>query len=514
MRHKTLAVQNPHTSRQRLDVFNLVPHTSNLIPHTLLMQHKIVAILIVVVMLSSCKKFLELTPGSQISTGNFYTKKADFENALVGVYATQRGLYSTSNSLYPSELATDNAEISWSSPTTDEMQFDQNALTPTNTQVRSTWNTCLYSIGQCNTILARIEQVEFDEASKDRIKGETKFLRAFSYFFLVRLFGNVPVTDREFGSPEEILSADLTLQPKDKVYEIILNDLTSAETLLPAALNADKTKASRATVKTLLGKVYLTQHDYTKAAGKLKEVIVLNQYSLVNNYRTLFTNGNNNLPESIFEVEFVSGKNLGNNYSAVLTPAITSMAIFPNNLQGSGRIVPTLDMIRAYEAGDARKSISVNDSVLLINGLKSYARYGLKFVDFRAVDLADGTITYTVLRYADVLLMYAEALNELNNTAGALDNIRPVRTRAGLAALPALDQAGIRLALEKERRVEFLYEGHRWFDLVRTGRARAVLNAHYASQGLNFSVEEFELILPIPQNEIDLNPSVKQNPNY
>lgn len=478
------------------------------------MLHKIVVMLVAVVVLSSCKKFLELTPGSQISTQNFYTKKTDFDNALLGAYASQRGLYSTSNSLYQSELGTDNAEISWSSPTTDEMQFDQNALTPTNVQVRNTWNTCLYGIAQCNTILARIDQVDFDAVSKDRLKGETKFIRAFNYFYLVRLFGNVPLTEKEFKSPEEILSADLSLQPKEKVYELIVSDLLSAETLLPAALNTDKTKASRATVKTLLGKVYLTQRDYAKAAPKLKEVIDLNQYSLVGTYRTLFTNGNNNLAESIYEIEFVSGKGLGNNFSALLTPAITSMAIFPNNLQGSGRIVPTLDLIKSYESADTRKAVSVNDSVLLINGQKSYSRYGLKFVDFRAVDLGDGTISYTVLRYADVLLMYAEALNELNNTVAALDYIKPIRARAGLAALVGLDQAATRLALEKERRVEFLYEGHRWFDLLRTGRTRAVLNAHYASQGLNFSVEDFELVLPIPQNEIDLNPSVKQNAGY
>src|ERR1700712_3285747 len=143
----------------------------------------LIIIFSVAMMLSSCKKFLELTPGSQISTENFYTKKADFDNALLGAYATMRGLYSTSNSLYQTELATDNAEISWSSPTTDEMQFDQNALTPTNGQVRATWNTCLYGIAQCNTILGRIDEVDFDAASKDRIKGETKFLRAFNYFY-------------------------------------------------------------------------------------------------------------------------------------------------------------------------------------------------------------------------------------------------------------------------------------------------------------------------------------------
>ena len=478
------------------------------------MKYKIIAVLFVMGMMSSCKKFLELSPKYQISAETFYTKKADFENALVGAYSTLRGLYVGGTSLYQSELATDNAEISWSSPTTDEMQFDQNALTPTNAQVRSIWNICLYTVAQCNTILNRIDAVDFDAVSKDRIKGETRFLRAYSYFYMVRLFGNVPLTDQEFKSPEQILSADLSLKPKDKVYEVILSDLLSAETLLPAILNTDKTRASRSTVKTLLGKVYLTQRDYAKASAKLKEVIDANQYSLVSTYRTLFTNGNNNLSESIFEVEFVSGKSLGNNFSALFTPAITSMAIFPNNLQGSGRIVPTLDLLRAYEANDSRKAVSVNDSVQLINGQKSYSRYGLKFVDFKAIDLADGTVSYTVLRYADVLLMYAEALNELTSTSSALDYIKPVRARAGLAPLAALDQAATRLALEKERRLEFLYEGQRWFDLVRTGRARAVLNAHYASQGLNFSVEDYELILPIPQNEIDLNPSVKQNPNY
>ena len=110
--------------------------------------------------------------------------------------------------------------------------------------------------------------------------------------------------------------------------------------------------------------------------------------------------------------------------------------------------------------------------------------------------------------------MYAEALNEGGKPGLALDYILPIRTRAGLSQITEQDQAGIRLAIERERRVEFLYEGQRWLDLVRTGRAKAVLNAHYASQNLNFTVEDYEYILPIPQNEIDLNPSLKQNPGY
>lgn len=179
----------------------------------------------------------------------------------------------------------------------------------------------------------------------------------------MRLFGNVPIATQTFSSPAQVAAADLSLRPKEEVYKLILSDLASAETLLPATLNADKTKVSQMTVKALLCKVYLTQLSYDLAATKLKEVIDSKQYSLVADYKTLSTNGNTNLAETILEVDYLSGQTLGNNYSSVFTPAITSMAIFPGNSQGSGRIVPTLDLTRAYEAGDARKAISVSDSV-------------------------------------------------------------------------------------------------------------------------------------------------------
>lgn len=476
-------------------------------------QYKII-ILLIMIALSSCKKFLDLRPESEINSESFFNNSNDFETALTGTYGTFRGLFNSSNILYLGELTTDNTEIQWSSPSVSEMQLDQNAVNATNTYINAAWNTCLRTISRCNTILNRIDKIDFDATTKNRIKGQTQFLRAYSYFYMVQLFGGAPITVEEFKSPEQILSADLSLQPKEKVYEVIVNDLISAESLLPSTLNTDKTKASQGTVKTLLGKVYLTMHKYDLAAAKLKEVIDAKQYSLIALYKSLFSPGNNNLAESIFEIEFVSGKSMGNNYSYLFTPSITSMAIFPNNQQGAGRMVPTLDMIKAYEPEDARRAASASDSVVLINGSKTYNRYGLKFVDFKASDVTDGSVAFTVLRYADVLLMYAEALNELNKTSDALPYINAVRSRAGLPNLSGQSQEGFRLAMEKERRTEFLYEGKRWFDLVRTGRAKAVLNAYYLSQRLNFSVEDYELVFPIPQNEIDLNPSVKQNPGY
>jgi len=478
------------------------------------MKKKLLALLVLTATLTSCQDFLNLKPEYQISDQSFYQNQNDFETALVGVYSTMRGLYNTSNILYMTELTTDNTEIQWSSPAADEMQMDQNAVTPTNNYVRSVWSTCLYTISQSTNILNRIDAVNFDQATKDRIKGEAQFLRAFNYFYLVRLFGNVPIANQTFTSPAQVAAADLTLKSSEEVYQLILSDLTSAETLLPTALNTNRTRASQMTAKTLLGKVYLTRKNYDLAATKLKEVIDSKQYSLVADYKALSTNGNTNLVETILEVDYLSGQSLGNNYSALFTPAITSMAIFPNNLQGAGRIVPTLDMVNAYETSDARKAISVNDSVTLIGGKKSYSRYGLKFVDFKATDLNDGAVTFTILRYADVLLMYAEVLNEQGKTADALPYLNQIRQRAKLTALSGLSQADMRLAVERERRVEFLYEGHRWFDLVRTGRAQTVLNAHYASQKLNFSLQDFEQLFPIPQAEIDLNPALKQNPGY
>ncbi|MBD2757645.1 RagB/SusD family nutrient uptake outer membrane protein [Spirosoma validum] len=487
------------------------------------MKKKLFLLLFFATTTFSCKDFLALAPEYQISDQTFYKSQNDFTTALTGVYSTFRGLFSSSAGvpfsssalLYMGELTTDNTEIQWSSPSTDEMQMDQNAVTSTNAFVQSAWNTCLYTISRSNAILNRIDGVSFDQAAKDQIKGEAKFLRAYAYFYLVQMFGNVPIITQTFSSPAQVSGADLALKSRDEVYKVILADLTEAETLLPATLNTDKTRASRITVKALLGKVHLTMKNYDLAATKLKEVIDGKSYSLVANYQTLFTNGNNNLAESIFEVEFVSGRSMGNNYSAIFTPAITSMAIFPSNLQGSGRITPTLDLLNAYEAGDARKAVSVNDSVALIGGKKSYSRYGLKFVDFKAIDLSDGSITFTTLRYADVLLMYAEVLNEQGKAADALSYINQVRQRAKLANLTGLTQAALRLAIEKERRVELLYEGQRWFDLVRTGRVQAVMNAHYASLKLTFKVDDFELIFPIPQNEVDLNPTlVKQNPGY
>jgi hypothetical protein len=387
--------------------------------------------------------------------------------------------------------------------------------TASNEFLNTIWGTSFATIARSNNILSRLDAVTLTEAQKNQYKGESLFLRAYSYFYLVRLFGNVPVVDVAFRSPNEIMDFDMTRKPASEVYSMIINDLTEAASLLNGITLPSKSQASTGAAKTLLGKVYLTTKQFDLASKVLKEVIDLNAYSLNPDYKKLFTNGNDELQESIFEIKYMSG-NLGegNSFPSVFTPARFDMAIFPGNMQGSGRILPTKQMAAVYETGDLRRKASIGDSVMLVTGKYEKKIYGLKFVDFTTGIVGDGGINFTSLRYADVLLMYGEALNETNNTADALKYINLVRSRAGLAALSGLGKAEFALAMEEERRVEFFLEGHRWFDLVRTGRALVVMNKYFKDNGLSFTVAEHEVLMPIPLREIDINPNLGQNPGY
>jgi starch-binding outer membrane protein, SusD/RagB family len=462
---------------------------------------------------TSCSDFLDLQPEFQVSESAFYKTPEDFETALIGNYADLQN-YNLAL-IYLGDLTTDNAEIQWTSPTVSEVEADEVNFTPANGFVNTVWNTCFSTISGSNNILSRIDALGFNEEVKNQLKGESLFLRAYSYFHLVRIFGDVPIVEVAFRSPNEIQAFDMSRKPVSQVYDLIIRDLTEAATLLEGVEGLTKSRASTGAAKTLLGKVYLTLKQYDKAATVLKEVIDSQQYSLVTDYKKLFTNGNEGLSESIFEIEYLSGNvDEGNSFSGTFTPARFDMAIFPGNMQGSGRILPTPDMANAYEPDDLRRSASIGDSVLLVTGNYEDEIYGLKFVDFTTGIQGDGGINFTALRYADVLLMYAEALNEGGGTEDPHTYINMVRDRADLLPLSGLTKEQMTLALEQERRVEFFLEGHRWFDLVRTGRLADVMNTYFANEGLNFSVAPHEWILPIPLREIDIDPELEQNPNY
>ena len=477
------------------------------------MKKYILILTTIVLLFNSCSDFLELAPEHQINEQVFYSTAEDFETALIGTYAPWQELHE-SPLIRMGELTTDNAEITWSSPTTNESELDENAVTSTNGFVGAVWSTGFQTVSRCNNILNRIEGAQIDETLKSQYKGEALFLRAYSYFYLVRFFGDLPIIERSFTSPNEVAEFDMTRSPVEQVYQLIISDLTTAADLFQFD-DLPKSRASVGAAKTLLGKVSLRRGEWSQAADVLKEVIDMNTYSLMPDYETLFTNNNDNLPESVFEIPYLSGDiGEGNGFSSIFMPPRFDMAMFPGNMQGSGRVMPTLDMVNAYEPGDLRRSASIGDSVLLVTGDYAQDRHGLKFVDFTVGLSGDGGINFTALRYADVLLMYAEALNEIGDTPAAEDYLNMVRDRADLDPLDGLSQEDFRLAIEQERRVEFFLEGHRWHDLVRTGRAVTVLNDYWEDRGLAFSVQPHELLMPIPSREISIDPNLEQNPGY
>lgn len=472
------------------------------------------SLLFIAVIVTACSDFLQLQPEYEINENSFYKNANDFETALIGNYAGLQGLHNTSIT-YLGDLTTDNAEIRWTSPTVAETEFDEMNPTPSNGFLGTIWTTCYATISRSNNILSRLESADIAEGRKKQFRGEALFLRGYAYFYLVRIFGDLPLVEVAFRSPNEIMAYDMSRKPVSEIYNLIEKDLTEAASLLTGVSGLSKSRASAGAAKTLLGKAYLTQKKYQNAATILKEIIDSNTFSLESNYGKLFTKGNNELPESVFEIKYLSGNvGEGNGFSAIFTPARFDMAIFPNNMQGSGRVLPTPEVAASYEAGDKRRQASIADSVRLVTGKYEKELYGLKFVDFTTGVQGDGGVNYTSLRYADVLLMYAEAANETDQLSTAETYINRVRTRAGLPDLNGLTKEGMRLALEKERQLEFFLEGHRWFDLVRTGRLQTVMNAYFTSKGLKFTVAEHETLMPIPLREIDINPNLGQNKGY
>jgi tetratricopeptide (TPR) repeat protein len=477
------------------------------------MKKVIFLLLIFLAGLMSCNDFLELAPEYQINEKSFYKDANDYKTALIGIYAILQSVHNV-NVLYINEHLTDNCITRGYGGEAGEALM---TLTADYNRSQQAWTNFYDIIANSNNILDRIDGTEMESSVRDQIKGEVYFLRAYSYFYLVRLFGDLPIITSAFRSPDEIAAFDMTRKPVSEVYTLIEEDLKTSYELLQNSTETSKAKASAGAAQTLLGKVYLTKHQYADAESILKQVIENTgyNYDLMDDYGVLFTNNNDNLQESVFEIKYISGNvGEGNNFASEIGPALFNIALFPNNMNASGNLVPTQDMFDAYEEGDLRKAVSVSDSVPLTNGEWEIYVWGKKFVDFTVGVAGDGGINWTCLRYADVLLMYAEALNELNQTDNALTYINMVRDRADLDPLNGLTKEECVIALEKERRVEFLYEGHRWFDLIRTGRFKTVMNAYFAKIGFTYTVEDHKLLLPIPERETDIDDNLVQNPNY
>ncbi|MBX2924410.1 MAG: RagB/SusD family nutrient uptake outer membrane protein [Chitinophagaceae bacterium] len=470
------------------------------------MQKIFLYITVISLSFSSCSKFLEESPQSALTMANFYRNPEEAVSAVNAAYDIlgNNGIYHfgpTVALMVPSVNIYTTVER-W-------RQFDEFKYTAEESEIMPfLYNRHYIGIMRCNAAIINIPDISMDENLKKRLIGEARFLRAYLYFNLVRLFGGVPlVTSLNADNPGR--------NTVEEVYTQVIQDLEEAESSLPVTYNgADIGHATKGAVWALQARVYLTRKQWDKAAGKAKQVIDGNVYSLWEDYSQAFKEPANYGKENIFEVGFKSGlgnptSGEGNILSYYTTPNTTS-------LPGSPAFRPTIAFYESFEPGDRRKEWGMYTSITINNVEYEFVPHIFKFTSEKYFAGAepgwDASVNYPLIRYADVLLMYAESLNEMNGpTTEAYDAINQVRVRAQIPPLieGSLNQDEFRKAVYTEREHELYLEGEDWFDLVHTDR---LISGH---QQIGITVNERYKLFPIPQREIDVaNGALVQNPGY
>jgi hypothetical protein len=495
--------------------------------------------LLLAVTLAGCNDVLDVKPETFSGTTNYYQTPEQMDRAIFGAYSTLQTVYGAGGNgpmWLLAEMRADNT--TYEQNTTDRglvlnETVDDFMTGADNTGVANMWNNTYNGILQANTILDRIEAVQYpDAAAKNRIIGEAKWLRALHYYNLVRLFGDVPLLLHETQSYEGAFTSQRTTS--DSIYKVIIADLQDAITKLPTRAALPSSQAGRATqgaASMLLADVYMTRKSWQQAANVLQTVTGMG-YTLSPSYDRVFDPAFKNGPESIYEVQYAEA--LTGESSAFLQRFIPLTSgrnlTFGTTDQANlgGWNIPTRDMLRAYEPGDVRKNASIGYWVSAANRTETDVVFGDTIPYIKKYYHAYGTAgrtndNFPLFRYAEALLDYAEVLNELGRTTEAYPFINQVRARAGLPALAAgLTPAEFRDAVFREERVELAFEDKRWFQLVRTGRAVAVMMAHGAEvksyaigrrPSVAYNVTANMLIYPLPVREITIN-GLPQNPGY
>lgn len=460
------------------------------------------ALLLVVLALGAagCDGFLDLAPQSQRNAVTFYDDATDFEIAVNGAYdALQaQGTYGYYYWVL-FEMRSDNTD---QGPDVTGLAASLAAVNafnevPTNQYVGEAWIDSYRGVQRCNIILARIGDVEMEEALRDQYMGEALFLRSLLYYHIAVAWGNVPLILEETSYPE---TPSLNQVPATQVYEQIAQDLAQAEQLLPATYPAgNEGRATKGAAAALLGKVLLTLERDQEAVPVLRRVVDQYDYQLLDDYSALWGPQNENSAESIFEVQFTAGGlGEGSGYTNIFSPNSDLQ-----NGEGLAENRPTEDLQAAFTSGDERFPVSMGTQYVDADGETIQARYVRKYESEPFANF-DADNNFIVLRYADVLLMLAEALGE---GAEAYGLINQVRARAGLGPISASTPGTFEAKLLRERRLELAFENHRWADLKRFGQAELVLQED--------GVDQVDLLFPIPQREIDVAPDVmQQNPGY
>lgn len=475
---------------------------------------------IIALFFTSCKKFLSVDPPYAQDAENYFRTPDDYDRALTGAYDMLQGSFM---SLWIGEIASDNS-IAGGESVNDSQglhQIDNMTHGGVNNELRNIMRWNYTGITRVNYIMENKDNIDFPE--KQHILAEARFLRAYYYFELVKFFGDVPlIIDKRLGIEE---AQQLPRAPKAEVYAQIEEDLTFAIGILsPAA--AQKGRATKGAAQALLGKAYLYQNKFSEAATILDEVRNSGLYSLIPNYGDLFSVSNEDNSETVFDIQYTGLE--GGGYGCLIclegnaAPGFQGIRQYNGPVYGDGNSynLPTQELYNAFSPIDPRRGHTILDIEAFIaaqpdpsaityaigaGGHTGY--YNNKYIKRQGeIGLPDNDLTspvnYRVIRFADVLLMAAEAHFQLGNNQTAQQLVNQVRVRAGVPGIPVQSLNDI----YKERRFELSGEGHRFFDLVRTGQAAQFITG--------FVPGKHELF-PIPQVEIDLaGGNWQQNSGY
>jgi tetratricopeptide (TPR) repeat protein len=493
---------------------------------------------------ASCTEdFLDQKPTSSITELTYYRSVDELETGLVACFATISWNNSEIQHWAFGDIGSDDADcgsIYTDQPDLYNVSYSrQNA---SNTIVYGNWWTYYSIIARCNQVIDKSAGTKGDAAEIEKIVDQARFLRALSFYHLVTGFGDVPLVNR-FLNPDEL---NLERAPAADIWAQIESDLKEATNLPTVSEWNESGRVTSGAVYSLLGKVYLTQKKYAQANSAFNKVLQSNEYKLVPDFGFIFRYEGENCAESIFEIQYKTnisgGANLGTWSAPFRMPR-------DNEAGGWGFDCPTADLLKEFEPGDPRIIYTFmfpGDVFPMGTGtytvLNEWSPTGynsrkawLPWSERENLGWWEWDINYRYMRYAEVLLLYAESLNEVNKPDSARMLVNMVRNRARdtpstdpqriscayslshptelLPDVTTSNQSDLRQAIWHEQRVELAIEGHRRNILLRTGRFKERMEAAKAYEGV--IVEPYELLLPIPQQEIELsNGDLTQNPGY
>ncbi len=480
-----------------------------------------------------CEKYLEIKPTDRINTQSFYQTEEDAVAAINAAYAPLQYEGSFKRDLWIiGDIMSDDALVAGAGAGEgiSTIRLEDFNIQPDNEHVLALWAAHYSGIYYSNVVLEKIPDMDIDEDLKQRILGEAYFLRATYYFYLAFYYGDVPL----YSTVPDPNDLNVARTPVEKVWDQIISDYEKAGELLPVQHTGDDLgRALKGGAYGMLAKTHLILKNWQQCIDACQKVQEIPNHFLLENYADLWNYmSSNNNAEVLFDVQhhyYEGGWNGTGNYISEFT---APRYRFIGDSRGWGLGVPTVNHVNeTYEPGDTRKQaniISPGDSIWNENEGEWYVHkaeyspftgYNVKkylFLEYNGTNasMMFFPLNFHVLRLADVLLMHAEALNEIQGgSAEAHELVNQVRRRAfqdEAYDLNGLGQDQLRQAIYKERRAELFFEGWRWIDLLRTNRASQALED---VGNTNFNPDK-HILLPIPQSEMDINPALTQNPGY